>query len=34
MDTDSSSLVDPALVSVVGVVNYQGTSQSPGLIVQ
>ena len=31
MDTDISSLTDPALGSVVGVVDGQGTSQSPGL---
>ena len=31
MDTDSSSLMDPALEFVVGVVDGQGTSQSPGL---
>ena len=30
MDTDSSSLVDLAFVSVVGVVDSQGTFQSPG----
>ena len=31
MDTDSSSLVEPALVPLVGELDGHGTSQSPGL---